>query len=110
MVLKRALYGLKTASNYFQNIGDLIRDLGFTLFIAYQELWISKPDGYKVFEYISTHVDGLIIAADNESNYMYEVHMKFKVRLITYYHNYKPGNELILFGNRIYVTSKSYVN
>ena len=45
VVLKRALYELKTASNAFHKyFGEFIRDLGFTTSRSDQDLWNHKPD------------------------------------------------------------------
>ena len=82
--LKGDLYGLKTASNSFQNyFGDFIRDLGFPPSRADQYLWIHKYDKCEGYEYIATHVDDVIIAAKNPSKYMHGIEMHFEVREIT---------------------------
>ena len=48
LVLKRDLYGLKTASNSLHKYCvDFIRDLGFTPSIADQYLWIHKSENYE---------------------------------------------------------------
>ena len=45
--LKRYLYISKKASNSFHKyVVEFIRDLGFTLSIAYQDLWIRKSYKY----------------------------------------------------------------
>ena len=84
VVLKRALYGLYTASKLFHTyFGDFLRDLGFKTSILDQYLWIRKYDKHEGYEYIETHVDDVIIATNNPSKYMHETDMKFKVRDIT---------------------------
>ena len=51
VVLKWALYGLKTASNSFHKyFGDFLRDLGFIKSIVDQDLWIRKFDKYEEYD------------------------------------------------------------
>ena len=81
MVLKRALYGLKTASNSFHKYSeDFLIDLVFTSSRADQYLWICKSDKYEGYDYIATHVDDVIIATKNPSKYMHDIEMHFKFR------------------------------
>ena len=48
VVLKRALYGLNTASNSFQKyFGDFLRDIGFPKCGSDKEVWIHKSDNYE---------------------------------------------------------------
>ena len=57
VVLKRALYVLKAASNSpHKCFGDFLRELGFTTSRSDQYLWISKSDEYEGYDYIKTHV------------------------------------------------------
>ena len=74
VVLKRALYVLKTASNSFHEFfGEFLVDLGFTPYREYQDLWLRKPDKYDGCDYIAPHVDNIIIAEKNPSKYMNEI-------------------------------------
>ena len=109
-VLKRDLYGLKTASNSFQKYsGDFLRDLGLTPSREYQDLCIQKYDKYDVYDYIETHMDDIIITAKNPYKYMHEIEMHFKVRSITDPPNYYRVNELLQVVYRIHVSSNNYV-
>ena len=111
VVRKQDLYGLKTASNSFHKyFGGFIRYLGFTISRLYQYLWIRKSDRYERYEYIATHVDGIIIAANNPSKYMHEFDMQFMVRDIPGSPNYYIVNELVGVGDSIHASSKYYLN
>ena len=104
-VLKQDLYGLKTASNSFHNyFGSFLRDIEFTPSREDQDLWIRKSDNYEGYDFIETHVDYVIIAAKNPSKYMHEIEIHFKVRDITNYHKYYPGNDFLQVGNCIHVS------
>ena len=86
------------------------RDLGFTLSRAYQDLCIPKYDHYEGYDYIATHVDYVIIDANNLSKYMHEIEIYFKVKVITDSLNNYLINELVWVGNSIHVSSKKYIN
>eukprot|EP00957_Ditylum_brightwellii_P115747 8829674-Ditylum_brightwellii.AAC.1 len=56
VVLKRALYELKTASaSFHQFLGDFLRKMGFTPSRADKDLWLHKSDEHKGYDYIATH-------------------------------------------------------
>ena len=84
MFLNRSLFGLKIASNslkrYFRGF---LSDLGFKTSISDQDLWIQKYDNYEVYDYITTHVNYVIIVANNPFRYMHEIEMHFTVMGIT---------------------------
>ena len=85
MVLKHVLYGLKTPYNSFDNFfGDFLIYLGFTTSREDQEFWLNKQDDYDEYDYISTDVDGIIIAEKYPSNYMNNIEQHFQVHDITY--------------------------
>ena len=66
VVLKSSLYGFKTASNSFHNLfGEFLRDLDFTPYMTDQYLCMGKPDKHDGYNYISNHVDGIIITEKN---------------------------------------------
>ena len=71
VVLKCALYFLKTKSNPFHEfIGNFLRCIGFNPSRADQYLWRTKSDEYDGYDYIATHVNDIIIAENNPSKYM----------------------------------------
>ena len=93
MVLKQNLYVLKTASNLFHKyFGGFLRDLGCIPYIGYQYLWVHKSGKYEGYDYIATHLDHFIIAANNPSKYMHGIDIHFNFRYISYSPNYHLGN------------------
>ena len=72
-VLKRALYGLKIASDSFHNFfGKFLRCIGFTSSREDQDLWMRKSNGYDGYDYIDSRIDAIIIAEKNPYKYMNE--------------------------------------
>eukprot|EP00957_Ditylum_brightwellii_P098639 7514092-Ditylum_brightwellii.AAC.1 len=64
VTLKRALYGLKTASASFHKFfNNFLRELGFEPSRVDQDLWIQESDEYEGYDYLATHVDDVIIVA-----------------------------------------------
>ena len=109
VVLKRALYGLNTASRSFHEFfGDFLRSLGFEPSRADQDLWIRKSEHYNGYEYIATHVDDIIIAAKKPVEIMSQIEQHFKVRDVTDSPSYYLGNDLVRVGNKILISTKKY--
>ncbi len=80
-VLKRALYGLKTASrSYHEFFGDSFLRMGFAPFRADQDSWWRKSDDYEGHDNIATHVDDIISAEKDPSKYIAEIETEFKLR------------------------------
>jgi len=110
LVLKRALYGLKTASRSFHEFfGHCLLQLGFSPTRA-DHLWYRKSDDYEGYNYIAIHVDDIIIAAKRPAEYMSQIEQQFNVRnkedSPSYYlgNSYKHNNK----GN-IHVSSTKYI-
>jgi len=81
LVLKRALYGLKTASRSFHEFfGNCLLQLGFTPTRADPDLWYRKSDDYEGYDYIATHVDDIIIAAKRPAECMSQIEQHFHVQ------------------------------
>ena len=81
VVLKRALYGLKTASRSFHEFfADCLMRMGFTPTRADPDLWYRKSDDYEGYDYLATHVDDIIIAAKRPAEYMVQIEHEFNVR------------------------------
>ena len=111
MVLKRDLYGLKTASKSFlKYVGDFLINIGFKTSRADSDIWIRKSYDYEGYDYIAIHIGDVIIADNNPYRYLHEIEMHFKVIDITDSTNYYMGNELVRVVNCIHVSSKNYVN
>eukprot|EP00957_Ditylum_brightwellii_P203109 15333253-Ditylum_brightwellii.AAC.1 len=78
VTFKRALYGLKTVSASFHKfLEDFLRELGFEPSRVDQDLWIWKSDEYEGYDYLATHVDGIIIVTKDPTKYMDEIQQHF---------------------------------
>ena len=96
MVINQDLYVLNTESNSFHKyVLDFIRGIGFTPTRSDQYIWIQKYDNYEGHDYISTHVDDVIINDNNPSKYMHDIEVQFKDRDINVFPKYYPGNEFL---------------
>jgi hypothetical protein len=110
VILKRALYGLKTASRSFHEFfGDTLRRMGFTCSRADQDLWLRPSDDYEGYDYIATHVDDLIIAAKKPAVYMNQIEQEFLIRNKADSPSYYLGNDIKMVNNRLHVSTKKYV-
>jgi hypothetical protein len=112
VILKRALYGLKTASRSFHEFfGDKLRRMGFVSSRADQDLWVRRSDDYKGYDYIATHVDDLIIAAKNPGKYMNDIEQEFLIRNKSDSPSYYLGNDMKSIHNNKYmhISTKKYV-
>eukprot|EP00957_Ditylum_brightwellii_P070166 5330408-Ditylum_brightwellii.AAC.1 len=83
--------------------------MGFTPSRADQDLWLKKSDHYDGYDYIATHVDDLIIAAKEPQRYMNHIEQHFQVRDITDSLSFYLGNDVIMNGTKLYISTKSYV-
>ena len=110
MVLKRALFGLKTESRSFHEcFGDLLREMGFQPTQVDQNLWYRKSDDYDGYNFIATHVDDFLILAKNPMDYMAQVEQSFKFRDVMNSPKQYLGNELSHRGGNIHVSTKKNV-
>ena len=112
IVLKRALYGLKTASKSFHKwFGDCLRRMNFIPTRADPDLWYRKSDDYNGYDYIATHVDDFIIAAKRPSHYMNQIEQEFSIRNKEDSPNYYLGCSYTQRGPNgkfLHVSSKKY--
>ena len=109
VTLKRALYGLKTASRSFHEFfGDALRRMGFVPTRADQDLWYRKADDHDGYDYIATHVDDIAIAAKRPAHYMDQIEQEFLVRNKEDSPSYYLGNDLKMHGTRLHVSNKTY--
>jgi len=110
VILKRALYGLKTASRSFHEFfGDCLRRMGFILTRADQDLWYKKSTDYEGYDYIATHVDDIIIAAKRPIEYMTMIEQEFVVRNKEDSPSYYLGNNIKRKGKYLHVSNKKYI-
>jgi hypothetical protein len=111
VILKRALYGLKTASRSFHEFfGDCLRSIGFKPTRADQDLWIRKSDDYNGYDYIATHVDDIIIAAKRPAEeYMAQIEQEFLVRNKEDSPTYYLGSNIKKVNNYLHISSTKYI-
>jgi hypothetical protein len=108
--LKRALYGLKTASRSFHEFfGNCLCSLGFQPSRADQDLWLRKSDDYNGYNYVATHADDIIIAARRPSEYMAKIEQEFLVRNKEDSPTYYLGSNIKKIGNYLHISSTKYV-
>ena len=70
IVLKKAIYGTKTAAKAFHDVlSDCLRKMGFLPTRADQDVWYIKSSDYSGYDYITTHIDDFLIAAKNPGKY-----------------------------------------
>jgi hypothetical protein len=110
IILKRALYGLKTASRSFHKFfGDCAKSIGFKPTRADQDLWILKSDGYNGYNYIATHVNDIIIAAKITSECMARIEQEFLVRNMEDSPTYYLGSNIKKVDNYLHISSMKYI-
>ena len=111
VLVKKALYGLATSARQWSlTLGDAIRDMGFKPTRADPDLWIKPSGDGKIYEYIATYVDDIIIVAKEPSKYLEIIKSKFPVRNIEELPEYYLGNNLDIRKNKtIKVHSKKYI-
>ena len=110
-VVKRALYGLKTASRSFHEfLGDTLRSLGFRSSRADQDLWYRESKDYEGYDYIASHVDDLLIASKRPQEIMAAIEHEFMLRNKEDSPSYYLGNDLRRTKEGyLHVSSKKYV-
>eukprot|EP00957_Ditylum_brightwellii_P114597 8738375-Ditylum_brightwellii.AAC.1 len=67
--------------------------MGFEPSRADQDLWIKKSMHYEGYDYIATHVDDIIVVANNPLEYMSHIEQHFQVRNVTDSPEYYLGNK-----------------
>lgn len=109
--LKRALYGLKTASRSFHEFfAECLMRMGFKPTRADPDLWYRKSDDYEGYDYMATHVDDVIIAAKRPAEYMAQIEHEFNVRNQEDSPSYYLGNSYKRLANgTIHVSSTKYL-
>ena len=108
--IMRALYGLSTASRAFHEfLGDCLRRMKFNPTRADPDLWIRKSPDYDGYDFIATHVDDLLIAAKNPTQYMSMLEQEFYIRNIEDSPSYYRGCDISNNNGRWHVSTKKYV-
>ena len=96
VVIKKALYGLKSSANAWHGmLSDFIRTLGFVPTRYDEDVWIRQREAKDGYDYICTHVDDFMIVARNPQRWLDPLQQHFVIK-----HAGKPksylGNDLIL--------------
>lgn len=67
MIVKRALYGLKSSGAAFHSyLAEILYDLGYKPSKGDPDVWLRpavKPDGHQYYEYLLTYVDDIILVS-----------------------------------------------
>lgn len=95
VVVKKSLYGMKTAARAFHEFfADVLRKMGCTLSRADQDLRWKISSEYNGYDYISTHVDGFLIAAKQPGKYIKKIEKDFILRTVEDSPSFYLGNEI----------------
>ena len=70
---------------------------------------VEKLDQHKGYDYIATHVDNLIIMTKEPQKYMNHIEQHFQVRDVMDSPKSYLGNDVILNGKKIHISTKTYV-
>ena len=90
--INRALYGLATSSRSFNEfLGDPLCHMVFELSRVDWDLWYKLSEDKTKYEYITTHLDNLIIAAIEPQKYMVQIEQELKVRNVEDTPSYMTG-------------------
>jgi hypothetical protein len=84
MLVKRALYGLKSAGATFRAfLGEHLHDLGYRPSLADPDVWMRKavkPNGFKYYEYVLCYVDDVLVISHMPSRTMDGIRKKFTLK------------------------------
>ena len=71
VIIKKALYGLKSSANaWYGMLSDFIRALGFLPTRYNEDIWIRQRETKDGYDYICTHVDDFMIIARNSQQWL----------------------------------------
>ena len=71
VIIKKALYGLKSSANAWHGVlSDFIRALGFVPTQYNEDIWIRQRETKDGYDYICTHVDDFMIIARNSQQWL----------------------------------------
>jgi len=83
-LVKRALYGLKSAPQAFRSfLADNIEELGFFSSEADPDVWLrlnTKADGEKYYEYLLCYVDDILCISEKAVEVMNQLQRRFKFK------------------------------
>ena len=83
MIIRRALYGLKSSGAAFRSFfAEILHDMGYKSCQADQDLWLwpaTTKDGFDYYEYILVYVD-LLHASHNPDESMQQIMSRVKLK------------------------------
>lgn len=83
-IVRRALYGLKSASASFRAfMASRLDEMGFKSSMADPDVWMRpaiKPDGSEYYEYLLMYVDDILCASDEPIKVMRQIQERFKFK------------------------------
>ena len=84
MIIKMALYGLKSSGAAFRSIlVNVICDLGFRSSLADPDVWMkpaTKNNGFKYYEYVLCYVDDVMVVSDEPQDTIDGLKCVFKLK------------------------------
>jgi hypothetical protein len=84
MLVKKALYGLKSSGAAFHaHLAETLYDLGYTSTKADPDVWIrpaTKPDGFKYYEMLLVYVDDVLCISHDAEATMSGIQTTFKLK------------------------------
>ena len=86
LVVKKALYGLKSLRGAFRaHLAETLDDIGFRSSMANPDVWMrpaTKPSGERYYEYILCYVDDILCISHDASRPMEEIKRTLKFKKI----------------------------
>eukprot|EP00957_Ditylum_brightwellii_P097229 7405036-Ditylum_brightwellii.AAC.1 len=83
--------------------------MGFEPSRADKDLWIKKSDHYKSYDYITMHVDDILIVAKNLLEYINHIEQQFQVRYVTDSPENYLGNNIAKKNGKVVISTKKYL-
>jgi hypothetical protein len=84
MIIKKALYGLKSSGAAFRaHLAETLDAMGYKPSYKDPDVWLRpavKPDGFKYYEYILCYVDGVLSISADPKKTMRRIQEDFKLK------------------------------
>jgi hypothetical protein len=84
MIIKKALYGLKSSSAAFRaHLAETLDAMGYKPSYADPDVWLRpavKPNGFKYYEYILCYVNDVLCMSANPEKSMRRIQVDFKLK------------------------------
>ncbi len=83
VIIKKALYGLKTSSErWYAHFADTLRSFGFWQSRYDRDVWMRKDEENVCYEYICTHVDDFMIVSMHPEKVMEQIQGVYTVKSV----------------------------